>query len=34
MNMKSKIMCQYDDFHREWIERIYEVKDRNNLLWK
>lgn len=27
-------MLEYDDFHREWTQRIYEVKDSNNLLWK
>jgi len=27
-------MLEYDDFHREWTQRIYEVKDSKNILWK
>ena len=27
-------MANYDDFHREWMQRIYEVADSKNLLWK
>jgi len=34
MNMKCKTMSQYDDFHREWTQRIYEVKYSKNILWK
>jgi hypothetical protein len=34
MNTKSKKMSQYDDFHREWAQRIYEVKYSKNILWK
>jgi len=32
--MKWKKMSQYDEFHREWTQRIYEVKDSKNILWK
>jgi hypothetical protein len=34
MNLKCHKMSQYDDFHRDWMQRIYEVKDSKNLLWK
>lgn len=27
-------MSQYEDFHRDWMQKIYEVKDSKNLLWK
>ena len=27
-------MSHYEDFHRDWIQRIYEVKYSKNLLWK
>ena len=27
-------MSQYEDFHKDWVQRIYEVKDSKNLLWK
>jgi hypothetical protein len=34
LGMKCKRMSNYDDFHRGWTQRIYEVKDSKNLLWK
>lgn len=34
MGMRCKRMSNYDDFHREWTQRIYEVKDSKTLLWK
>ena len=34
MNLKCHKMSQYEDFHRDWMQRIYEVKDSKNLLWK
>ena len=34
MNLKFHKMSQYDDFHRDWMQRTYEVKDSKNLLWK
>jgi hypothetical protein len=34
MNMKCRKMSEYEQFHKEWIQRIYEVKDSKNLLWK
>jgi hypothetical protein len=34
MGMKCKRMSNYDDFHREWTQRIYEGKDIKNMLWK
>ena len=34
MNLKCYKMSQYEDFHRDWVQRIYEVKDSKNLLWK
>ena len=34
MNSKCKSMDNYDDFHREWMQRIYEVEDSKNMLWK
>jgi hypothetical protein len=27
-------MSQYDDFHREWTQIIYEIKDSKNIMWK
>lgn len=27
-------MSQYEDFHRDWNQGIYEVKDSQNTLWK
>ena len=27
-------MSQYEDFHRDWMQRIYLVKDTKNILWK
>ena len=34
MNLKCRKMSQYEDFHRDWTQRIYEVKDSQNSLWK
>jgi len=34
MNLKCHKMSQYDDFHRDWMQRKFEVKDSNNLLWE
>ena len=34
MISKCKSMTHYDDFHREWMQHIYEVADSKNLLWK
>ena len=34
MNLKYHKMSQYEYFHRDWMQRIYEVKDSKNLLWK
>jgi len=34
MNLKCNKMSQFEDFHRDWVQRIYEVKDSKNLLWK
>lgn len=34
MNFKCKKMSQYEDFDRDWIQILYEVKDSKNLLWK
>ena len=34
MNIKCSKMSQYEDFHRDWIQRIYEVKGSKNILWK
>ena len=34
MNLKCKNIKQYEDFHRDWIQRIFMVKDPKNLLWK
>ena len=34
MNLKCHKMSQYEEFHRDWMQRIYEVKDSKNLLWK
>jgi hypothetical protein len=27
-------MSEYEEFHKEWMKRIFEVKDSQNLLWK
>jgi hypothetical protein len=27
-------MSEYEQFHKEWTQRIFEVKDSKNLLWK
>lgn len=27
-------MSQYEDFHRDWVQIIYEVKGSKNILWK
>lgn len=34
MNLKCNKMFEYGDFHRDWMQRIYEVKDSKNILWK
>lgn len=34
MNLKCRKMSQYEDFHRDWTQRIYEFKDSQNTLWK
>ena len=34
MNLKCMKMSQYEDFHRDWMQRIFLVKDPKNLLWK
>ena len=34
MSFKCKSMDHYDDFHREWMQHIYEVADIKNILWK
>jgi hypothetical protein len=34
MNMKCRKMCEYEEFHKEWTQRIFEVQDSQNLLWK
>ncbi len=34
LSMKCKSMAYYDQFHNEWMQRIYEVEDSKNLLWK
>lgn len=34
MNMKCRKMLEYEQFHKEWTQRIFEVKDSKNLLWK
>jgi hypothetical protein len=34
MNMKCRKMSEYEQFHKEWIQRIFEVKESKNLLWK
>jgi hypothetical protein len=34
MNMKCRKMSEYEQFHKEWTQRIFEVKDSKNLLWK
>ena len=27
-------MSEYEQFHKEWTQRIFEVKESKNLLWK
>ena len=34
MNLKCYKMSQYEDIHRDWIQRIYEVKDSKIFLCK
>jgi hypothetical protein len=34
MNIKCRNMYEYEEFHKEWTQRIYEVKDSQNLFWK
>ena len=34
MNSKCTSMTHYDDFHREWMQRINEVADGKNMIWK
>ena len=34
MNIKCNKMSQCEDFHRDWIQCIYEVKYSKNILWK
>jgi hypothetical protein len=34
MNMKCRKMSEYEQFHKEWTQRIFEVKESKNLLWK
>ena len=34
MNLKCNKMSQFEDFHRDSVQRICEVKDSKNLLWK
>jgi len=34
INLKCKKMCQYEYFHRDWAQRIYEVRGSQNDLWK
>ena len=34
MNLKCNNINQYEDFHRDWIARIFLVKDPKNILWK
>lgn len=34
MNLKCQKISQFEDFHRECMQRIYEVKDYKNILWK
>jgi hypothetical protein len=34
MNVKCRKMSKYEEFHKEWTQRIFEVKDNQNLLWK
>lgn len=33
INFKCNKMSQFEDFHQDWMQRIYEVKDSKNLLW-
>lgn len=34
MNMKYERMLHCDEFHKEWLQRIYKIKDNTNALWK
>lgn len=34
MKLKFHKMSQFEEFYKDWIQRIYEVKDSKNLLWK
>jgi len=34
MNLRCNKMSQFEDFHRDWMQHIYEVKDSKNLIWK
>jgi len=34
MNLKWNKLSQYEDFHRDWMQHIYEVKSSKNILWK
>ena len=34
MKLKCRNINQYEDFHRDWIERIFLDKDPKNILWK
>jgi hypothetical protein len=34
MNMKCRKMSEYEEFHKDWTQRIFEVQDSQNLLWK
>ena len=34
MNIKCHKLSQYEYFHRDWKQRIFLVKDSQNLLWK
>lgn len=34
MNLKCRNINQYEDFHKDWMQRIFLVKDPKNLLWK
>jgi hypothetical protein len=34
MNMKCRNMSEYEEFHKDWTQRNFEVQDSQNLLWK
>jgi hypothetical protein len=34
MNMKCSKMSEYEEFHKDWTQRIFEVQASENLLWK